>query len=182
MLRRILQSENFLQGVPVAGQRLPGQGAHDIHIDIGKARLPCLPEGLQKLLPGVDPADGGQFPVVCGLEPDAETVDARFPVERKRLPGQGSRVSFHGYLRVLRQIIILPHCLHQPCNQNRGYDGRRTAPDKDTCNPVFPIPKGAPHRLGEKRLHIAPFRFLVSRSGQEITVETFPDTEGDVKI
>lgn len=54
----------FLQGIHPGLRRLARKRRHEIHINIGKARLSGQLKAVKELPPGMDPSQRLQFPVI----------------------------------------------------------------------------------------------------------------------
>ena len=176
------QHQHLPQGRLPGMEILPRQGGHQIHIDIGKARLPGPLIAFQKVIVGMRPPQARQLLIVGGLEPQAQPVHAAFQIGFQLFHGQGPRVRLDGDLRILRHIKAGVHRRKKLLDQLSRQNGRSTASHKDRGHAVLLKMLPLSMDFFDQLLHIRPVLPLRRGKRQKVAVGAFAQAERDMQI
>ena len=132
-------AHGVLEGLQPLAHAQTGQAPHQIHIDVGAARLARRKDRVQAVLSPVRTAQQTQHALVQTLDADGQTVDARRQILLHALPApQGFRVGLQGYFGLGTERKTAGQTLqHYAHNARRQQTGRAPA-KKDAlhCRPV----------------------------------------------
>ena len=84
------------QGIPDGFHRLAGIAVDQVSADPPEACLPGQGNGFFRLFRRMDPAHGGQFSRLEGLDAQAQPVEAQLPVKPESFPVHRPRIGFQG--------------------------------------------------------------------------------------
>jgi hypothetical protein len=176
MLR--FQPNHLLKRLRPPLRTLPRKHAHQIHINITKPFLPRHLITAKKILPGMNPPQSLQFPIIRRLQPHTEPVHPRQPIPRKTLPRHSPGIHLHSNLHpVPTERKLLPQTIHDNTNLFSGKQRRRASAKKYSPHLMPSVKRRLRPNFPYQSLDIFSFHLIITGSRKKITIKTFANAK-----
>ena len=161
---------------------LPRQSVHDVHIDVGKARIHGAFDGCEKARAGVDAPDRGEQAVIRRLQADGQAVHAGRAVGGKPLAIRSAGIALRGDLRIRIDRVVIAQRIEDGRHLLAGQQRRRTAAEEYGLDaPELRQPLSGERDLPPEQTNISAYGFRLGKR-DEIAIGALFDTIWNVDI